>query len=164
MRRPMKDPGILLKTEARYSSRVQQPTRPMAILSSQPHPYWPAQLAASKVGPVPTDQKVGFESLRARSCFPGRRARAEFAKSREGITGTEPGRRALSGLALQRQGHPKIVSAERFWKRSSGPTLDRRRPADPAGLTARAKPEAHAANLSADWRNDSVSAVEHFGV
>src|SRR5689334_19008525 len=54
----MKDPGILLKTEARYSSRVQQPTRPMAILSSQPHPYWPAQLAASRVGPVPTDQPL----------------------------------------------------------------------------------------------------------
>ena len=59
MRRPMKDPGILLKTEARYSSRVQQPTRPMAILSSQPHPYWPAQLAASRVVPVATDQMIG---------------------------------------------------------------------------------------------------------
>ena len=44
----MKDPVILLKTEARYSSRVQQPTRPMAILSSQPHPYWPAQFCCEQ--------------------------------------------------------------------------------------------------------------------
>jgi hypothetical protein len=58
----MKDPGILLKTEARYSSGVQQPTRPMAILSSQPHPYWPAPFAASRVVPVATDQKAGAPS------------------------------------------------------------------------------------------------------
>lgn len=58
MRRPMKDPGILLKTEARYSSGVQQPTRPMAILSSQPHPYWPAPFAASRPAPVVCIQKA----------------------------------------------------------------------------------------------------------
>ena len=58
MRRPMKDPGILLKTEARYSSGVQQPTRPMAILRSQPHPYWPAPFAASRVVPVATYQML----------------------------------------------------------------------------------------------------------
>jgi hypothetical protein len=64
----MKDPGILLKTEARYSSGVQQPTRPMAILSSQPHPYWPAQFAASRVVPVATDQKVATELTSHTTC------------------------------------------------------------------------------------------------
>ena len=54
---------FLLAAVIPYSSGVQQPTRPMAILSSRPHPYWPAPFAASRGVPVATDQKVA-------SCMP----------------------------------------------------------------------------------------------
>jgi hypothetical protein len=65
--------------------------------------------------------------------------RARCVESREDVTVSGPGRRALSGLALPA---------------SRAPALERRRPASPAGLTARAMPEARpdrrAANLGGE--------------
>jgi hypothetical protein len=76
-----------------------------------------------------------------------------------------PGRNAAHclGRPLHPQGHPKILSTRSAktapQKASSGPTLARGASADPAGLTARARPEARpetrAANLSSTSREDA---------
>jgi hypothetical protein len=46
-----------------YSSQVQQPVRPMAILSSYPHTSKLHRSTASRAAPVATDQKVGHSAM-----------------------------------------------------------------------------------------------------
>jgi hypothetical protein len=73
------------------------------------------------------------------------------------VTATSRNAAYCPGRPLQRQGHPKILS-NRFAERILGtPPLSAGASADPAGLTARARPEARpetrAANLSATRRS-----------
>ena len=83
---------------------------------------------------------------------PGRRAHAECA-DRRAKRSQPPGRNAAHcpGRPLQRQGHPKILSNRFAESDLRDPPLSAGASADPAGLTARARPEARpdkrAANL-----------------
>jgi AAA domain/TrwC relaxase len=59
---------------------------------------------------------------------PGRRGRARCAGSRENVTASGPERHALSGLAPPASRAPRRSFLTASQKRSSGPTLERRRP------------------------------------
>jgi hypothetical protein len=74
-----------------------------------------------------------------------------------------PGRNAAHcpGWPLQRQGHPKIVSKNASQKRSSGPTLDPGASTSPAGLTARARPEARPGNARGEPLIDGSAQSVH---
>jgi hypothetical protein len=97
--------------------------------------------------PAATGPRRNGPDCRATRSGPDRRARARCARS-AGKMSQPPGWGAAHcpGRPLHPQGHPKILSNRSAQtapqKASSGPTLARGASADPAGLTARARPEA----------------------
>jgi hypothetical protein len=66
--------------------------------------------------------------------------------------------------ALQRQGHPKIVSETASQKRSSRPALCPLTPASPAGLTARARPESRPERRTANLPSMQVKRLLRDGL
>ncbi len=118
-------------------------------------PYGAASCRARHPGDRPPAVPAASPLPRPPAPRPGRRRRAECAGRRENVTASGPERRALSGSApppARAPEDPSNRSAQTApQKASSGPTLACGASADPAGLTARARPkarpEAHAASL-----------------
>ncbi len=102
---------------------------------------------------------------RATRTGPGRHARARCTSRR--AKSQPPGRNAAHcpGRPLHPQGHPKFLSncsaKPAPQKATSGPTLPRGASADPAGLTARARPEGRPERARRTFSSESADEDGH---
>ena len=112
-----------------------------------PAPRRSTHAVVTRRGPARSASWPSWSSLRQVCRSPGERSQA-------------PGRNAAhcQGRPLHPQGHPEILSNRSAkpasQKASSGPTLARGASTDPAGLTARARPEARPYGRAANLREE----------
>ena len=128
---------------------------------------WPAASSAiaHRRGPLPAAPLPRTRPQRAprrnapwvmrSASWPGRSSRARCASRRSKGQLTRPERRALSGPAPPAsRALPSVASPGRW---AQAPTLDPGAPADPAGLTARARPEARPERRAANLHKPHLS-------